>query len=120
MDESKAAGGDPRLRAKIREAFDLFDKEKHGTVIQEYVGRRHSKHAHASPDACMWQWPAPHTGGCVPDAGTERRERRVCGASTLRADSHVFAPQGGAYHHAIPGRVPQREGRGGENPARRA
>ena len=37
MDESKASGGDPRLRAKIREAFDLFDKEKHGTVIQECV-----------------------------------------------------------------------------------
>ena len=25
------------MRAKIREAFDLFDKEKHGTVIQECV-----------------------------------------------------------------------------------
>lgn len=39
MDESKTGGAaaDPRLRAKIREAFDLFDKEKHGTVIQECV-----------------------------------------------------------------------------------
>lgn len=37
MDESKTPGGDPRLKAKIRAAFDLFDKEKHGTVIQEEV-----------------------------------------------------------------------------------
>lgn len=39
MQEAKPADSAEviKLKGRIREAFDLFDKERRGTVIQEYV-----------------------------------------------------------------------------------
>ena len=104
MDESKSAAADPRIRAKIREAFDLFDKEKHGTVIQEYVLRK------AVPVVLALL----HTVHGV--------RRRWCGLYALLGrvrHSRSMCLQGSANHHAIPGRIPNREGCSREDPSRR-
>lgn len=82
------------LRKRIREAFDLFDKEGRGTVVQEWVARPGPRP------------PRPHAGHASSRGG-------MGSGNPLNS-----VPQGGVDHYAVSRGVSVRKGHGGARPPR--